>query len=220
MPKRQSTEQFVEVADIKDNVVILKNGSLRAVVEVSAINFELRSEEEQIAILQNFQRFLNAMDFPFEIVSTSRRLNIDMYLKLISESIDTTENELVKIQGMEYAKFIKELSELANIMEKRFFVVVPFYIFGVSSASTSGFLGNIKEILGTSKKGNAVKLDEEKFQTAQNQLLQRVELIYDGLIGLGVRTKLLKKEELMSLFYGLYNHDTKTSFTGNSETSI
>ena len=110
MPKGQSTEQFVEIADIRDNVVILKNGSLRAVVEVAAINFELRSEEEQIAILQNFQKFLNSVDFPLEIVSTSRRLNIDDYLKVVTESIDTIENELLKIQGVEYAKFIKELS--------------------------------------------------------------------------------------------------------------
>lgn len=210
MPKGQSTEQFVEIADIRDNVVILKNGSLRAVVEVAAINFELRSEEEQIAILQNFQKFLNSVDFPLEIVSTSRRLNIDDYLKVVTESIDTIENELLKIQGVEYAKFIKELSELANIMQKRFFVIVPFYL-SMTPTSSKGLLDGLREVLLPSKRG-MVKLDEEKFQTAQNQLLQRVELIYDGLVGLGVKSQLLQKEELMSLFYGLYNHDTKTVF--------
>lgn len=219
MPKGQSTEQFVEIADIRDSVVILKNGSLRAVIEVSAINFELRSEEEQMAILQNFQRFLNSVDFPLEITSTSRRLNIEDYLKLVSQSIDSSDNELLKIQGMEYSKFIKELSELANIMQKRFFVIVPFYITGISSPSTKGFFEGIKEVLGPTKEA-AVKINEENFQTARNQLLQRAELIYDGLIGLGVRTQLLKKEELMSLFYGLYNHDTKTAFTVNKEEGI
>lgn len=215
----QSTEQFVEIADIRDNVVILKNGSLRAVIEVSAINFELRSEDEQIAIVQNFQRFLNSVDFPLEIVMTSRRLNIDDYLKLVSESINTTENELIKIQAMEYSKFINELSELANIMEKRFFVVVSFYVSGLStSVSSGGFLDSLKGVLGPIRQ-SSVKLSEEYFQTAQNQLLQRVELIYEGLIGLGVRTNLLKKEELMSLFYGLYNHDTKTKF-GNDNNKL
>ena len=216
MPKEQSTEKFVDIADIRDNAVILKNGSLRAVVEVSAINFELRSEEEQIAILQNFQRFLNSVDFPLEIVSVSRRLNIEDYLKLISESTDKTGNELIKIQAMEYAKFIKELSELSNIMQKRFFVVIPYYISGgVSPSSTKGLLEGIKNVLSQPKE-NIVKLDEEKLQTAQNQLLQRAELVYDGLLGLGVRTQLLKKEELMSLFYGLYNHDIKTTFTAEN----
>lgn len=209
--KNQSTEQFVEIADIRDNFVILKNGSLRAVVEVSAINFELRSEEEQIATLQNFQRFLNSVDFPLEIVTTSRRLNIEDYLAVVSQSIDTTENELIKIQGLEYSKFIKELSELANIMEKRFFVVIPFYTSGDVPTSPAGFLQSMKEVLGPTKR-TAIKIDEEKLQTAQNQLLQRVELVYDGLVGLGVKTQQLKKNALMSLFYGLYNHDTKTVF--------
>lgn len=211
MPKNSSTEQFVEIADIRDNVVILKNGSLRAVVEVSAINFELRSEEEQIAILQNFQRFVNSVDFPIQIVSISRKLNIDDYLKVIAQSIETSDNELIKIQGIEYSNFIKELSELANIMQKKFFVIVPFYVTGIVTPSAKGFLEGVKEILGPSKTAT-VKLDEERFQTAQNQLLQKVELIYGGLVGLGIKSQLLQKEELMSLFYGIYNHDTKTVF--------
>lgn len=211
MPKNTSTEQFVEIADIRDNVVILKNGSLRAIIELAAINFELRSEEEQIAILQNFQRFINSIDFPIQIVSISRKLNIDDYLKIINQSTETNDNELIKIQGLEYSKFIKELSELANIMQKRFFVIVPFYTTGVTAPSAKGFLEGVKEILGPLKTA-AVKLDEERFQTAQNQLLQKVELIYSGLVGLGIKSQLLQKEELMSLFYGIYNHDTKIVF--------
>jgi len=97
----QSTKQLVEVADIIDNIVLLKNGSLRAVIEVSATNFELRSEGEQIAILQNFQRFVNSIDFPLQIVINSRKLNIDEYLKLIDQSFNTLANELLKIQAEE-----------------------------------------------------------------------------------------------------------------------
>ncbi len=211
MPKNSSTEQFVEIADIRDNVVILKNGSLRAIIEVAAINFELRSEEEQIAILQNFQRFINSVDFPIQIASISRKLNIDDYLKVIAQSVEATDNELIKIQGLEYSNFIKELSELANIMQKKFFVIVPFYPTNITAPSAKGLLEGVREILGPSKT-TAVRLDEEKFQTAQNQLLQKVELIYGGLVGLGIKSQLLQKEELMSLFYGIYNHDTKTVF--------
>jgi len=211
MPTNQSTEQFVDISDIKDNVVIMKNGSLRAVIGVSAINFELRSEDEQTAILQNFQKFINSMDFPLQIVVVSRNLNINDYLKVISQAIDATNNELIRIQGLEYAKFIKELSELANIMQKKFYVVVPFYITGLESATPASLFGGLKGLVGPAKK-EAPKIDEQKFQAAQNQLLQRVELIGDGLIGLGVKTKLLEKPELMTLFYGLYNHDTQTVF--------
>ena len=88
----QSTKQLVEIANIIDNIVLLKNGSLRAVIEVSALNFELRSEGEQIAILQNFQRFVNSIDFPLQIVISSRKLNIDAYLKLIDESANALTN--------------------------------------------------------------------------------------------------------------------------------
>lgn len=213
-PNGNSTEQFVDIADIRENVIIMKNGSLRAVVEVSAINFELRSDDEQTAILQNFQRFINSMDFPLQIVVVSRNLNINDYLKVVNEAIDSTNNELIKIQGIEYVKFIKELSELSNIMQKKFYVVVPFYITGVESVTPSGLFGGLKNLVGPAKKESA-KIDDEKFQSAQTQLVQRVELIYDGLIGLGVKTKLLEKQELMTLFYGLYNHDTQTVFEKN-----
>ena len=208
--KKQSTEQFVGIADISDNAVVLKDGSLRAVVEVSAINFELRSEDEQIAILQNFQKFLNAADFPLEIVINSRKINIDEYLKVVSDAVDASSNELMKIQGIEYAKFIKELADLANIMQKKFYVVVPFYI--TETPTPSGLLESIKDVVKPSSGDKIVKVDPGQLESAKNQLLQRVELVYDGLIGLGVKTKLLDKEGLMSLFYGLYNHDNKTTF--------
>jgi len=207
--KKQSTEQFVGITDIRDNMVILKDGSLRAIVEVSAINFELRSEDEQIAILQNFQRFLNSADFPLEIMISSRRLNIDDYLKVVDEAVQTSNSELIKIQGMEYMKFIKELADLANIMQKKFYIVVPFYI--TETPTPTGLVDSIKTLL---KPGadQTVKIDEAKLETANNQLMQRVDLIYDSLVGLGVRAKLLEKDALMTLFYGLYNHDNKTTF--------
>jgi len=125
----QSTEQLVPITDIREGVVILKNGSLRMILEVSSINFELRSGDEQIAILQGFQRFLNSVDFPLQIVVGSRELNIDSYLKAIDGIIESAENELLKIQASEYSRFIKELSSLSNIMSKKFYVVIPFYVY-------------------------------------------------------------------------------------------
>jgi len=201
----QSTKQLVEIANIIDNIVLLKNGSLRSVIEVSALNFELRSEGEQIAILQNFQRFINSIDFPLQIVVSSRKLNIDEYLNLIDQSTDELTNELLKIQASEYSKFIKELSDLSNIMSKKFYLVVPFYVF--EAPSKAGITQSLKSIF---KPSTVVKeLTPEQLETYKSQLLQRTELIFDGLIGMGLKAKMLKRDELMNLFYGLYNPGSK-----------
>lgn len=204
----QSTKQLVEVADIVDNIVILKNGSLRTVIEVSSINFELRSEEEQVAILQNFQRFLNSTDFPLQIVVNSRRLDIEDYLKLIETTTESLTSELLKIQAAEYSKFIKELADLSNIMSKKFYIVVPFYVF--ETPSKTGLVDSLKSILKPS--GVIKQIKPEQLETYKNQLLQRVELVFDGLVGLGLKTRLLEGSELMNLYYGLYNPGIKVEF--------
>ena len=193
----QSTKQLVEVADIRDNVVFLKNGSLRAVIEVSATNFELKSEAEQTAILQNFQNFLNSIDFSLQIVINSRKLDIGDYLKLVDTATNELTNELLKIQAGEYAKFVKELAELANIMTKKFYIVVPFYVF-----EAPGKTGLLKSLTSIIKPSTAVKqISDEQFKTYQGQLLQRVELTLDSLIGVGVKAKVLEKDELMKIYY-------------------
>ncbi len=204
----QSTKQLVAVANIIDNIVLLKNGSLRAVIEVSAINFELRFEGEQIAILQNFQRFVNSIDFPLQIVVHSRKLNIDEYLKLIDQTSNTLTNELLKIQAAEYSKFVGELSDLSNIMSKKFYLVVPFYVF--EAPSKSGITQSLKSIF---KPSSVMKeLTPEQLETYKSQLLQRTELIFDGLIGMGLKARTLEKDDLMNLFYGLYNPSSKSDF--------
>lgn len=201
----QSTKQLVAIANIIDNIVLLKNGSLRAIIEVSAINFELRSEGEQIAILQNFQRFINSIDFPLQIIVHSRKLNIDEYLKLIDQTSSTLTNELLKIQATEYSKFVGELSNLSNIMSKKFYLVVPFYVF--EAPSKSGVTQSLKSIF---KPSSVMKeLTPEQLETYKSQLLQRTELIFDGLIGMGLKAKTLEKNDLMNLFFGLYNPGSK-----------
>ena len=197
----QSTKHLVGIADIIDNIILLKNGSLRAVIEVSAINFELRSDGEQVAILQNFQRFLNSTDFPLQIVMNSRKLDIDEYVKLIDTTASSLASELLKIQAAEYSKFIKELSDLSNIMSKKFYIVVPFYVF--ETPTKAGIVNSLKSILKPS--ATMKQLTSEQLETYKTQLNQRVELIFDELIGLGLKTRLLEKEELTNLYYGLYN---------------
>ena len=186
---------------------MLKDGSLRVLIEVSAINFELRSEDEQIAIIQNFQKFVNSVDFPLHISIISRRLYIDDYLKLTSEATSQLDNELLRIQAVEYMKFIKELSSLTNIMSKKFYIAVPFYIF--EAPSKTGLFQSIKStVSSTATLGN---ITEEKFSVYKNQLMQRAELIFGGLVGLGLKTRLMERDELVQLFYNLYNPVSRTA---------
>ena len=196
-----STQQLVTISEIRDGIVILKDGSIRAVIEVSAINFELRSEDEQVAITQNFQNFINSIDFPLQIYIASRRLYIDDYLKLATEATGQLDNELLRIQANEYIKFIKELSSLTNIMSKKFYITVPFYIF--EAPSRTGLLQSIKGALSPTT--TVKNMTEEKFSIYRNQLMQRVELVFGGLVGLGLNTRLLEQGELIQTFYNLYN---------------
>lgn len=201
----QSTKELVSIADIKDSIVLLKNGSLRAVIEVSAVNFELRSEEEQTGILQNFQRFLNSVDFPLQMIVNSRQLNMDIYLKTVDAVAESATNELLKIQAMEYSKFVKELLELSNIMTKHFYVVLPFYVY--ETPSKTGILESAKSMLSKSK--TVIQIKPEQLETYRTQLMQRAELILDGLIGIGLKARLMEGQELNNLYYSLYNPGEK-----------
>ncbi len=208
-----STKDLVEVADIQDTVVLLKNGSLRAVIEVSSINFELRSEPEQVGILQNFQRFLNSIDFPLQIVVSSRQLNMDEYLKLLDTVSVNNESELMKIQAVEYAKFIKELLELSHIMSKKFYIVLPFYIY--EKPEKTGLVQSFKSVL--SPAGVVRKINQAEIETYRTQLMQRADLVLDGLISLGLKARLLGQEELVNLFFNLYNPGESTKLQTSGE---
>lgn len=213
----KSTKRLVDIAAVRDDIVLLKDGSLRSVIKVSAINFDLRSDEEQIAIIQNFQRFLNSIDFPVQIVINSRRYDIEEYLKFIDTETESLTNDLLRIQAAEYSKFIKDLSTLSNIMSKKFYVAVPFYVY--ENPAKLGLMASIKSLF--TKAGEAVKINEETLATFRNQLVLRSGLVIDNLIGLGLRAKILQGDELTNLFYGLYNPDSKTVFsTPQEETAL
>lgn len=197
-----STKDFVEIADIRESVLILKNGSLRSILEVNSTNFELKSADEQIAIVRAFQNFLNATDFPLQIAVSSRKLDINPYLKSLDEIIEKQPNELLRIQAVEYTRFVRGLTELANIMSKKFYIVVPFYVIE-SPASKTSFFDALTSIFAPSK---FVKtLSDEELETYKTQLNQRIDIISEGVGGMGLEAKLLNKEELISLFYQYYN---------------
>jgi len=199
MKEAQSTQQFVEIEDIRDGVVILKNGSLRTILMVSGINFELKSEEEQNAVTYAYQNFLNSLDFSVQLVIHSRKLNIENYLNKLAERQNQEANELLKNQISEYIEFVRSFVELNAVMAKTFFAVVPYDSIVIP--------GGGKKILNFFKFGSKAKtpLLEETLEQKISQLSQRTEQVINGLSQIGLRVVALNDEELIELFYNLYN---------------
>ena len=184
-----TTQQFLELEQIREGVIILKNKSLRGMLMVSSLNFALKSEEEQNAIIYQFQNFLNSLDFSIEIIIQSRRVNITGYLDKLKEIEVKQENELLKMQIAEYRKFVENLIAGGQILSKNFFVVVPFTLI---------------EIPGI-KKEKVPTLTEEQFQRAKSQLWQRIEFVALGLRRCGLQSVSLNASELIELFWSSYH---------------
>ena len=187
------TQKFLEIDQIRERIILLKNRALRGVLMVSSLNFALKSDEEQTAIIHQFQSFLTSLDFSCQIIVRSRKLNITGYLDKLKELEKVQENELLKIQTTEYRKFIETLISEEAIMTKNFFVVIPFTLVEVP-----GFGGGKK-----SEKSPA--MTEENFQRCKLQLWQRMEFVALGLRRCGLRVTLLNTEELIELFWGLHH---------------
>jgi hypothetical protein len=194
-----STLKYVDIKTIKDGVVVLKNGTLRAVLLVSTVNFDLKSLDEQTAIIGAYQNFLNSLDFPVQIVINSRKLNIQPYIELLKERAREQRNELLKIQIIEYQEFIQSLTEVTNIMSKYFYMVVPF---APVEDANEGILGKISSIV---RPADSVSEREELFETYKNQLWQRVDHVAAALGGTGLHFTALNTDELIELYYGMYN---------------
>jgi len=189
------TQKFLEVEQIREGVLILKNKTLRGVLMVSSLNFALKSEEEQNAILYQFQNFLNSLDFSCQIIVQSRRLNITGYIDKLKELEKTQENELLKTQITSYREFIESLVRAGTIMSKTFFVVVPFTLL----ESLAGAPGEMP------KKLKIPTLTEEEFQRCKNQLWQRMEFMALGLKRCGLQVVPLNTEELFEFFWSLHH---------------
>jgi len=202
LPKKApEVQRFVEVKEIRDNVVITKDNGMKAICVCSSINFELLNTVEKESVILGFQEFLNSLDFSVQIVVASRHFEIEGYLNQIKELEKTQTNELLKIQTGEYINFVQSFVEFANIMNKSFYVVIPFRII---ESKQEGFLEKIKNIVST-KTPQKTQFEIEKFNQYKTQLDQRVNLVIEGLQGLGVKAISLNSEQLTELFYESYN---------------
>ena len=191
------TQKFVPVKEIRNGVVILKEGGYRGILICSSINFGLKSAEEQRAITLGFQNFLNTLDFSIQIVINSRKMDLRPYLALLEQKAPEQKTELLRIQLREYVEFVRSFADRANIMTKSFYIVVP-YAPRVSAANAIGFLHRDS---AASKSASATA----SFEEDRAQLEQRLALVAGGLAGTGVRAVPLGTEEVIELLYRSFN---------------
>lgn len=196
MANKNATQEFVPIRDIKDGVVILKNGQLCMTLLASSVNFALKSVEEQEAILRQFQAFLNTIDFSLQIYVQSRRLNIEPYLQKLAARENQQDNDLMRIQLREYMQFIRTFTQEVDVMSKSFFVTVSYSPIPIDLQANIGSFLNKKQ---------SVPDPEERFAENRLQLEQRVTVVEQGLKRIGVRTAVLSTEELVELYYHIFN---------------
>ena len=201
--KAKGTQEFVPLKEVRDGIVILKDGSLRALIMASSINLALKSSDEQQAIIGQFQNFLNSLEFSVQFYIESRELDIRPYIALLEGRYAQELDDLMKIQIREYIAFIKDFTQRANIMSKNFFVVVPYDPALITrSGGVAGALGNL---LPSNKGSSSTSLGDEQFEQYRTQLEQRMAVIEQGLVRTGVRSVKLGTEEVIELFYKLFN---------------
>lgn len=195
MPK-SSTQEFLEIDQIREGVLLLKNKSLRGILMVSSLNLALKSEDEQNATIFQFQNFLNSLDFTCQILVQSRRLNITGYLEKLKEMESRQTNELLKVQTSSYREFVEDMIKKGTIMTKSFFVVVPFYLMEAQGLNKG---------TGLLKTPQVATLTEDDFQRCKNQLWQKMEFLALGLRRCGLTAVPLTTPELIEFFWALYH---------------
>ncbi|MEI6553392.1 MAG: hypothetical protein WCO09_02390, partial [bacterium] len=188
------------IKEVRGGTIVLKDGGLRGIIAVSSVNLSLKSLDEQMATIGQFQSFLNSVDFPIQIVVQSRRLDIRPYLITLDDMMRKQHEPLLKLQTASYISFVREFTDQVAIMRKRFYIVIPYQEAALST--NKGFLGNL---LGNSNKKSFKPGEDTDFEERQTQLDERINIVTGGLGSCGMRTERLKTEEVIELFYKTFN---------------
>jgi type IV secretory pathway VirB4 component len=197
----KATQEFVPIKEIRDGVVILKDDSLCSILMASSTNFALKSVDEQEAVLMQYRNFLNSLDFPVQFFVQSRKLDIEPYLETLRDTLKNQTNDLLAIQTKEYIGFVKDLVTKTNIVAKSFYVVIPYRPPTISAGSPSS---GVLSFLGLGKSSGTTQ-SNDPFTQNKTQLDQRVIVVQSGLSSTGIKSALLNTEEVIELFYKLYN---------------
>ncbi len=200
-----ATQSYLDIAEFREDTIVMRDGTLRAILLVASINFAFKSEDEQSAIVAAYVGFLNNIDFPLQIVIQSRELNIDNYINFLKQKEKEQTNELLKLQTAEYLQYISELISLGKIMNKRFYVVVSY---NPLSDKQRGFFPRLFDAF---KPSRLIKMKSDKFLRRKVDLTKRVENIMSALISMGVNSALLDTQSLIELFYNTYNPETSVN---------
>jgi len=202
-----STQNALLISEIRDGMVIVNDGSMRAVITCQSINFDLMSDREREAVEYSYQQFLNSLYFPVQILIRSQKVDIGPYLERLDKIRRDQDNMLLGVLMDDYISFISILAQETNIMDKNFYIVVPYYPAGdMNSAvnSSKSFLAN----LFAPQKQQHIRIDEQTFGKAKDEIKNRVNTVTGGLAQMGIRAVQLSTKELGELYYNAYNPDT------------
>jgi len=193
---KTSTQKYLPFKEIRDGLVIMKDGSLRSIIMTSSVNFDLKSDQEQNAIIYSYQNFLNALPFPIQIIIQSKKLDLTDYIAKLKDLETKQQNDLLRIQMQEYIAFIQKLLEVTNVMEKRFYVVISYH---PAAIETKGFF---KNLFGPK---NETIVKEKDYQLAKEKITERINVITSGLNSLGLNAIPLTTQEISELLYVHFN---------------
>jgi len=204
----KSTQTYLRIAEIKDNILVLKNGGIRGVLKTSSINFNLKSKDEQNAIIQSYQSFLNSLEFPIQILVRSKKLDIDDYVDGVRKLGDNQQNKLLQEQTYEYADYIQRLIEYADIMAKEFYVVIPY---DPGRAQGTSKLQAFFQRMAPKDTVGDIKKRHSEFENLNKGLSQRINTVKSGLENCGLSVSEATTAEIIEIFYQSYNPITSRS---------
>ena len=202
-----STQNTLLFSEMRENMIIMSDGSFRAVVECQSINFDLMSAREREGVEFSYQNFLNSLYFPVQILIRSRRVDIGPYLNRLAEIRRGQDNMLLNVLMDDYMDFIDTLAQEANIMDKSFYVVIPYSVVGDLSNIKDAGKGFFAKMFGGG--GTTItRIDKITYQKAKDEIKNRVDSVTNGLFQMGVHCRQLNSKELGELYYNYYNPDT------------
>lgn len=206
-----STQNTLQIAEIRDGIVIMSDGSYRSVVMVKSINFDLMSQQEQEAVEYSYQGFLNSLYFPVQIFVRSQKVDLQPYIEKLDKIRTEHDNMLLALLMEDYIGYIDTLSQQTNIMDKKFYVVIPFFPVASSQQAltqSKNFFSGVGAIF--SKKEQHVTINEAELENAKTELRNRVQAVLSGLLQCSIQGLPLDTQELIELYYDTYNPDTAT----------
>lgn len=196
---KSSTQKFLPISGIRNDCLVLKDGTLRGILLCSSINFALKSEKEQNAIISGYINFINSLEWPIQILIQSRQLNIDPYLESLSLLEKGQVNDLLRLQMRDYINYVRELVKLGGIMLKKFFIVIPYNPLGDKKKN---FIDRIFYAVNTP---SLIKIKREQFEHYRSELFKRLEYVASEISSIGVNAIPLDTQSLVELFYNIYN---------------